>query len=88
MAIAPVGSRGLIRMMPSGRYSRNPPHRGQFGVAAGAAGAEQQAVALRLGGVDEAVERLGEERVVEVVEQHGHHPDWRLARLRAMAFGE
>ena len=51
-----------------------PPHRRQFGLAAVAAGSEHEAVALRVRSFDEAVERLGEERVVQVIEEHGDHP--------------
>ena len=38
-----------------------------------AAGSEHQAVPLRIRSFDEAVERLGEERVVQVIEEHGDH---------------
>ena len=73
VAIEPAGRRGLTRMIPSGRYSRNPRIAVELGLSAVAAGSEQQAVPLRIRSLDEAVERLGEERVVQVIEEHGDH---------------
>ena len=72
--MAPAGSRGLTQDDPVGAVLQEPPHGRQLRALLVAAGAEQQPVALGVGGGEQPVEGLGEERVVEVVEQHGDHP--------------